>query len=102
MSADGQNPPRRLGMRMIRLVMLIVGTCTMLLALGLVPSAPFAHAATQEADPQNRLLSFHLVDTDLLAKCAERHRAAIERGTLFSPEIRFSVLQLAASHAGDK
>ncbi len=47
-----------------------------------------------ETDPQDSLLSTHLVDTEFLARCAVQHKGLISQTELLAPEIRIAVLKL--------
>jgi hypothetical protein len=72
----------------------MIGTLIAVLTVRFTPNP--VHFTT-ENEPQDSLLSNYLVDTQLLARCAAQHESLIGRTDLLAPEIRFAVLQLAAS-----
>jgi hypothetical protein len=76
-----------------QLTWLLTGTALVLLMLRLL-SLP--REAKLEAEVPTSLLSYYVVDTEFLARCAAVNPGAIKRSDLLAPEIRMAVLRLAA------
>ena len=75
-----------------RIVSLVLGTALALLILKLfaLHSEP-----PPEAEAATRLLSYYVVDTEFLKRCALDHWNAVEEKRLMAPEIQVAVWQLA-------
>ena len=73
---------------------LVIGTALILFSLRLLSLPP---QATLEAEVPSRLLSYYVVDTDSLARCALLHEQALQKSDLLAPEIRVAILRLAGA-----
>lgn len=81
-------------MKIRQIIVLLVGTILMLLLLA--HALPFP-AFAQSKEGSSRVLSWYLMDTEVLIDCAKRHRTAFETRNIIAPEIRAAIISAAFS-----